>query len=232
MLYQINNNNNQTNGKMKKEKPILYSAPMVLAILEDRKTQTRREIKDWMLQGNEDPEIEEFLKVTAKNCPHGTAGDILWVKETFTIDGHDFVFGDVANDLRGHGVTGYYNADKKRFGVLLTKEEGEKFNKWQRKMGTHSSLFMFKSLSRIRTQIQDVKIERIQEISESDCKAEGANEYIRLDKLEKLTGLGTWKIPSPFSAYQFSFLEIWCSIKGCQSWLDNPYVWAINFKRL
>ena len=137
-----------------KERPILFSAPMVRAILDDRKTQTRR-VKgisllnecpnEWALCGQFPNGEYEFACrgfSTFVSCPYGQIGDILWVRETFTeLDGHIF-----------------YRADD---------EAGHILAKWK------PSIFMPKSASRIKLRITNIRLEHLQDITESDAIAEG-----------------------------------------------------------
>lgn len=94
------------------------------------------------------------------------------------------------------------------------------------------SLFMPKAACRIFLEVTDVKVERLQDINSEDAKAEGANDWMKVDDMKMMAGLGNWLIPSPFSGHQFGFLSIWCKINGCQSWLDNPWVWVVTFKKI
>ena len=141
-----------------KERPILFSAQMVRAILDGRKTQTRRIAKpikhpDW---GNEySPGAliteKESNYVIERACPYGSKGERLWVRETFS---HHPQFADIA-----------YRADGEEF------EDSDGFL-WEPKW--KPSIHMPRSASRILLEITGVRVERLQDISEEDAKSEGA----------------------------------------------------------
>lgn len=192
------------------EKPIIMNAEMVKAILENRKTQTRRpvvrlpELKDdpfcaWtacfdkngegcFLQGADSdgncfdvfPEDDVLLK-----CPFGHPGDRLWVKETYSEGGKGWI----------------YKAD----GVDLSKALSLR---WK------SSIHCHRRASRITLEIVNVRVERVQEISKEDCQKEG---------LALLQG----EIKSEYAV-------LWNSIygKGQYAWDKNPWVWVIEFKNI
>lgn len=168
---------------------------MVRAILDGRKTQTRRVI---MPQPDIDPkeftaaEVNEawqagFVDV---KCPHGEVGDLLWVRETYGFSGWNV--GDV-----------YYRADK--HDAILTP--------WWR-----PSTLMPKAFSRITLEITDVRVERLQDISEEDAIAEGMT-------LPRGLKFGS----NPIEAFRV----LWDSINGkddAKNWQANPWVWVIEFE--
>lgn len=202
---------------MKKEKPLLFSTEMVRAILDGRKTQTRRvvkfkkEITDTEIGFSAFTDSGEFeVRGTHANGEYGCSffkmpyqvGDVLWVRETYN----------------------YFNSSKISKEYLYKADGNDPLMKWK------PSIFMPKEACRIKLQITKIKIERIQNITDKDAKAEGATEGIKVDAMKIFKGLGDWKIPSPFGSYNLGFLELWCRINGCDSWLHNPYVWVIEFK--
>ncbi|MEX6691238.1 hypothetical protein QTN47_27260 [Danxiaibacter flavus] len=157
--------------------PILFSTPMVQAILDRRKTQTRRIVKPaiedlgnglfrWKNKGS-------FFQVGAKDLNDDffgiiksgkwQKGDGLWVKESFKVL-------DYWEDRKALHVI---YQDHKTDVCILTYQEWAKFSKWENQEGKKPSLFMFKSLSRIYLQITDVRVECLQNISEADAIAEG-----------------------------------------------------------
>jgi len=203
-----------------KERPILMSTPMVRAILEGRKSQTRRtkgldflrhipftngldekpykHAKDgtwcYQLQTEVDDSREYKLR-----CPYGQPGDILWVRETWTlIDGK---FG---------------------YRALVTDEEARRY-KWK------PSIFMPKEACRIMLEVTDVRAERLNDITDDDAKAEGID-YV----IDKITGYcgrnylhgGYNLMITPYHGYR----SLWESINGEGSWKMNPWVWVIEFK--
>lgn len=213
-----------------KERPILFSAPMVQAILAGNKTQTRRSIKP-------QPTVSEnggicwknrcygvntdgtpYLNVFIKNhCPYGQIGDQLWVRETFCP-----IYPQDKNYNNGRPIEYDYKASYKhgdRLGDLI----GEK-KKWT------PSIHMPRRASRIQLEITDVRIERLQDISEVDALAEGCR---------PIEGCKwhTWEeadagIPMHDHTARDAFSGLWGAINGEDSWTENPWVWVIEFKRV
>jgi hypothetical protein len=201
-----------------KERPILFSGPMVRAILDGSKTQTRRVAKPVRRYEHnnicrpdlvEDPYAVWWHGVSEnvgcfQICPYGTPGDRLWVRETwaaFTQPTHeygesDLVEGPIAEAVETHGPLAYvYRAD----GNSLP-------DRWR------PSIFMPRAASRILLEITDVRVQRLQEISDEDARAEG---YDRSHAFPR-----EW------------FALLWERIHGPGSWHVNPWVWAITFQRL
>lgn len=239
--------------------PILFSSPMVQAILEDRKTMTRRiadvpvgdyngiDIMDWGL--SQHPYFDENDKLWryrvqtrvdesegyVLKSQYGQPGDMLWVKETFTVLEY--------NDLR-LVVVQYEDGIKKV--CRLTPDEYAKFCKWQKKIGRKSSLFMFKSMSRIFLEVTDVRVERLQDITEEDAIAEGVESFeVNLatypgERIEQGydSDIATlYKDYQPIAPFAFdrakqSFESLWKSINGPDSWQRNEWVRVISFKRI
>lgn len=192
-----------------KEIPILFSTPMVQAILAGRKTQTRRVVKDKLLQSNKDEFEEEFLLATMAKCPYGQVGDVLWVRETF-----------------GQGVSGKYYYKTKN--DMVTDELAEQLViRWK------SPRFMTKNAARIWLRITNVRVERLQDISEEDAVAEGVDNWTWKNMATPQNWMDYTDPTSPplCSAYD-SFCSLWDSINGEQSWNDNPWVWVIKFERI
>jgi hypothetical protein len=199
--------------------PLLFSTPMVQALLDDRKNQTRRtkgleQVNDNLniildIKLITDPEITYALIRTNDggnykvDCPYHL-GDVLWVRETFR---------EIEQDN-----------GKPRYEFKAT-ETINLSDKWK------PSIFMPKTACRIFLKIKSIRIERLQEISERDAKAEGAKDTLKISEFECMKDLGKWIIPRPFSQHQFGFLSIWCQINGCESWLLNPYVWVYEFEK-
>lgn len=188
-----------------KERPILFSAPMVRALLEGRKTQTRRIMK---YQPSETPDVfkSSLNKSMSKpvmvamwndGCcifPHGMPGDGLWVRETF-------------------GNIETLNGDKE----IVYRADGWKDNtghfKWK------PSIFMPRRASRILLEITEVRVERLHDITPLDAMAEGVE------------GKGKNKDIVPDNGWRMGYAGIWESINGAGSWDANPWVWVITFKR-
>lgn len=201
---------------MMKERPILFSTPMVQAIFEGRKTQTRRIVKPQPLWIG-DPNIL-FKKNSADpkgiiNCKYGYHGDRLWVRETTEAD----------EDTSDYVILSRYTADKKP--VLYSGCEDPAFNgtvaHWDYTKKVRPSIHMPRWASRILLEITDIKVERIQDISEDDAKAEG----IKSDPPKHWYHTSNRKT---------KFMQLWDSIskKRGYGWEANPWVWVIHFKVL
>lgn len=206
-----------------KERPILFSAPMVRAILAGMKTQTRRVIKpprgyEMPCDPLDDGDIAELLAV----CPYGQPGDRLWVRETWGVvsgawdeagDRIPWIPDRPAMAVRelpfgrgyysGHAI---YAADGPFEWAGDDDGGGEPRSAWK------PSIHMPRSASRITLKVTDVRVERLHEIIEADAVAEGAS------------------TPGPFAVYHF--MDLWSSINGAKSWNANPWVWVVSFRRL
>lgn len=188
-------------------RPILFGAPMVRAILNGTKTQTRRIVKmpihdrnfGCELAGNEIGQLEAH-----QLCPYGKPRDRLWVRETIEAmvpkGGRD-----VANSYAR------YRADT----------NGIAFGKWT------PSIFMPRWASRITLEITGVRVERLQSISGDDCFAEGIDPEGEAYSEGEHFQIGG----SPISAERYAFNSLWRSINGDESWEANPFVWVISFAK-
>lgn len=199
-------------------KPILFSTPMVQAILEGRKTMTRRVVSNqnsstttnfFKLDFND--VVVEFSYLKAFQREDGTrhrvfpkyeVGDVLWVREKSC-----YVMLEHAHDLlegcKDNNQTVYATSVHEDWMIYAKEKYGYK---WK------PSIFMPKNACRIFLEVTDVYVERLQDISNLDAIKEG----IVLSKYD--------------AAIQFSVL--WKSINGQQSWNDNPFVWVVSFKRI
>ncbi|MGB4101028.1 MAG: hypothetical protein WBK91_03885 [Alphaproteobacteria bacterium] len=193
---------------VRKERPILFTAPMVRAILEDRKTQTRRAMKPqpssvdehgtWY--GNNPQSLQN------RTCPHGKPGDRLWVREAWRADSQiDNI--KPSNMRKGEPIL--YEADTTVVTTGCVMLDPGKLR---------PGIFMMRWMSRITLEITGVRVERLCGISEDTAIAEGMR-----DRDEETD---TWK-----SAAE-DFSELWESINGHGSWDANPWVWVIEFKRV
>jgi hypothetical protein len=209
------------------ERPILFSTPMVQAILEGRKTMTRRIVKIENIQEISKFDDEYWLK-HVKNadgsfsgscikCPYGKVGDILYVRETYN---SDYSFKDSMNKPFPPGIL--YRAT-----TPILPFDGDK---WK------SSMFMPKSAARIFLEITDILVERLNDISEEDSINEGVEVY---KKNYVLCGDGTaYKKYDKngetiaYSQARNSFMSLWKSINGAESWDLNPWVWVVKFKQI
>jgi hypothetical protein len=190
-------------GMKAKEHPILFSTPMVQAILEGRKTQTRRTVKTEMIDGENRPWIMTKEGPAPLKCPFGKPGDLLWVRETWAKADIGFCF-KVYNDIDA---------------VFAPR------NCWK------PSIHMPKTAARIWLEVEEVRVERLQDISEEDAKAEGVKSRFsdlfqeeRYDDYLDMEG----EYRSPASSFQ----SLWQKINGPESWDANPWVWVVKFKVL
>lgn len=195
---------------MKNIKPILFNTEMVQAILDGRKTQTRRILK---VKGCREfvPEptwsFEDCEKWGAK--PKYQPGDILWVRERF----------EYSDDLEEP----YWYYAKYREDYL---PEYVTRIKWR------PSIHMPKEAARIFLMVTNVRCERLQDISEEDAIAEGAKDSLNRDDMKLLSNLD-WVIKRPFGNHQFGFLALWQSINAKKHpWESNPPVWVYEFERI
>ena len=222
-----------------KERPILFSAPMVRAILEGRKTQTRRVVKPagvhacgYMSGTFGDPSKFSFGKrgVGSRDpynffvehdvrCPYGAPGDRLWVRETW----------NTSENCRPRISEPYiYAADLDTDGRI----------KWAARW--RPSIHMPRKASRITLEITGVRVERLQEISEADVFAEGVQiprDAVTKKPLLKITGDESPLpfLPKDYTAEQFiraHYAALWASINGPESWAANPWVWVVEFTKL
>lgn len=204
-----------------RERGIIFSAPMVLALLEGRKTQTRRtkgldaintRPGDYRLRGVEDG-LWYFANNlhsdgdTSAKCPYGQPGDRLWVRETWRY--YASALNPEANfgvQYRADGAINYWPDWDKAMQAQCSPS-----SKWR------PSIFMPRWASRITPEITDVRVERVQEINECDIVAEGIPFQIdRYVSYEELLD---------------DFRDLWDSINGkTHPWASNPWVWAISFK--
>lgn len=250
-----------------KERPILFSGPMVRALLDGRKTVTRREIKPRMRSADTQFELHQQPDgswrpmhtfdescMDAKGtehpivCPYGQPGDRLWVREAWQ-DVHPVQVIDRYSQLGRAGIPGppgvtyqtIYRADGEYPKVHHTHEHpyrciepdpnhgflGAADSGWT---GWTPSIHMPRWASRILLEITDVRVERLQEISEAQALAEGVRLYT--DHAE----LGDWYHVDGIETYSAdprkSFELLWTSINGDESWSANPWVWAVEFKRV
>jgi hypothetical protein len=214
-----------------KERPILFSAPMVRAIIDGRKTQTRRVVKpqpdeyaamqgdQCMLVHDSSPDMHNSELIA---CPYGQPGDQLWVRETFCP-----IYPQDPNYNGGNPIEYDYAATYKH-GDRLGDSIGIK-KKWT------PSIYMPRAASRIELEITGVRVERLQDISEEDAIAEGVFKKVKDgyglgDIVETIDG-GEAIYLSRGQA-RFEYRHLWESINGPGSWDANPWVWVIEFRRI
>lgn len=229
---------------MNKTRPILFNGEMVRAILEGRKTQTRRILDlptGWDFKASEagpcvlgritspHPKKNRFGAFIRREiyrdsgkfehdivpCPYGQPGDRLWVRETWFQKGQYVM--PMWPEAEPEDATwsgkkeAAYAADEPN--LQATGVFGEL--NWRKRPSIH----MPRWASRITLEITDVRVERLQEISAGDAKAEGV----------AAPDLNGWCDDDKWFS-QFAWL--WRSINGLDSWDANPWVWVIEFKRI
>lgn len=221
-----------------KEHPILFSGPMVRAILEGRKTQTRRVVASrstahpefvllevenaWWPYFSDDGESEILDDGTKKpmSSPYGKVSDILWVRETARCDYRG------THDAHGDGMIGGVYAAGGGFIRTYDLKEQHKFQwfpkNYKNRNGSikwHPSIFLPRWAARIFLEITDIRVERLRDISPEDCLAEG------IIGGAILGGGGRCELTGKYE-------ELWESINGKHSWSRNPYVWCITFRKV
>ena len=202
-----------------KERPILFSGEMVRAILDDRKTMTRRVVKPpfeihangfiTRRRGNE--------RLCPYACPYGKPGDRLWVRETWTYDNKEYVQTYKDEPWRGMPDIGtaevYYRA---------TERTPDAFPRWR------PSIFMPRWASRITLEIANVRVERLNDISEEDAKREGVESNFD----EGVVYYGPLNKGHADARIAFSWLWDSINAKRGYSWKSNPWVWVVEFERI
>ena len=200
-----------------KERPILFSSPMVRAILEGRKTQTRRTVKPQPVKLS-GPNLDGLWSDTVLPvvryfaCPYGVPGDRLWVRETWCA--WDTTEEDIECDEVEGNVASLVERGIGRYHVTYRADPNRYANKWR------PSIFMPRWASRITLEIEAVRVERLQEISEDDALKEGVSTMVRIGGVEFE------------STARLEFGKLWESINGPGSWDANPWVWVIQFRRV
>lgn len=239
-----------------KERPILFSGAMVRAILEGKKTQTRRVVKPQPKlfngrAGTEDCGWPINEKGVLIECPYGTVGDRLWVRETWYEPLTNYNY---TGDLKDHGSPSDpcygYRADAK---FLCGKEINDCGISWK------PSIYMPRKACRITLEIEGIRVERLQDISEYSAKAEGVEPLFSEEQIRQTPDLaspkngyknylwhgyfgscGVGNSKSDAWYYQYSnyqkardsFSSLWELINGAGSWESNPWVWVLEFKKL
>ena len=230
-----------------KERPILFNAEMVKAILSGRKTQTRRVMKDqptdcfspmnmgleqdytarWYTPGIVDkhgylqPAKKEIFGVADEHegyeCPIGAIGDQLWVRETFAALACGSYEPEKPSLTGTYQEVRYFATDR-----LAGCDAGVRGYNWR------PSIHMPRWASRINLLITGVRVERLQDISQEDAQAEGFELSGWVPSYSNPDNAGFDETLTPYD----NFAETWESIYGQRSWLLNPWVWVIEFEHL
>lgn len=212
-----------------RERPIPFSGPMVKAIMDGRKTQTRRVVKPpyrirdgWPFRVN--PEVfddGDLRYERSMRCPYGQPGDRLWIKTGYQTQ-YDAAFNQTFWSVDG---VGYITTH----GRALSKSGKPKRD------GKHAGMYMPYWLSQeLRLpvlEVTDVRVERVQEITEADAKAEGVEPGC-LTCGESCIYTGGCGYCRP--AYRDSFIYLWRQLNEARGygWEANPFCWVVSFKRV
>lgn len=194
---------------------MIFNAEMVRALLDGRKTQTRRPIKWKETRFTEIGEREDGSKWPWSEdaehacdfwhpCPFGAVGDRIWVREAFRVHSRAT---DVATLVYKASERNSWTEQTRRVPVAVCNKPATP-EKWT------PSLHMPRWASRILLEITGVRVERLRSMSQDDARAEGV-----------IAASG------PMEA-GLAFRELWDSIYGEESWKANPWVWVIEFKRV
>lgn len=251
-----------------RERPIIFSAPMVRAILSGSKTQTRRVVKpqpqgeprpliEWSqgvarachdhnpdgaklaahaerLRGRIFPFAREGVRgLSSPRCPYGAPGDVLWVRETW--------IAPFKRTSTNNGCS--YLADYGHRIDLVSEAQARANWSWR------SPVLMPRWASRLSLRVTDVRVQRLQEISGEDAKAEGVQLSVTTDrcppgKVRLLLNISSSPLPNEFSAkdpndwsegdfWRHEFAHAWNEINGKRApWASNPWVFAVTFERI
>jgi len=189
-------------------RPILFSTPMVQAILNGTKFQTRRVIKGIdQLEGAYFQTLVQHAtgRITFSSlnvdyaievkCPYGQVGDVIWVREK-----HRALVNCQDNSFASWS---YYSDMPKEFHEQFPK-------KWT------PSIHMPKTACRLFLKIKEIRVERLQDLSRGDAMGEGC----------PFPNMADGQNPKDW------FAQLWQSINGEQSWNENPWVWVIEFEKI
>lgn len=196
---------------MAKDTPILFTTENVRAILDGRKTQTRRlnglkkfnrQPDRWRLEGSTFAFDGGFEYVPVPNCPYGQPGDRLWVRETWANPGEEGVL---------------YRANPEDAALVERWKTDPNYPqvKWQ------PSIFMPKSACRLWLELTEVRMERLQDITYQDAIAEGVTIKPDAEIAARV---------ADDSPARMEYWALWVSINGADSWARNPFVWVLSFK--
>ncbi|MBS4566893.1 hypothetical protein [Klebsiella pneumoniae] len=222
-----------------KERGMIFNGEMVRAILDGRKTQTRRPIKWKQTRFTEIGEREDGSKWPWSEdaehacdfwhpCPFGAVGDRIWVRETWQAI-HDYC------DENGH-------VDERRYARSIPRHRGNYWHPvYEEAWGNESredrefpwrpSIHMPRWASRILLEITDVRVERLNDISEQDSMSEGIDADRLAESQDNYDCIADHNMTGRPTATG-AFKCLWESIYGEESWKANSWVWVIEFKRV
>lgn len=204
-----------------RERPILFSGPMVRAILAGTKTQTRRlvdssRVPSDVIEAVQSPlpsrgDVFEFRRrlYSAKEirCPHGARGDRLWVRETWAPHAdEEETCRNYSERMAGRG--GLSEPGAVRPEIFYRADGGDPFVS-----GWRPSIFLPRWASRLTLEVLAVRVQRLQDITINDIKAEGITPC------------------DPYLTWKDNFARLWDDINGKRApWASNPWVWALTFR--
>jgi hypothetical protein len=215
-------------------RPILFSAPMIRALIDSRKTQTRRIMKPqpqknfdgwdwgWLVPGKN---VTPGTAITWRDdhdpspafrhwyCPYGRAGDLLWVREAF---------------IHGHPYDGSHFGKEK-----IWYRADNDLDEWQGEDGEMTehipwkpSIHMPRAFSRLTLEITNVRTQRLQDITPEDAIAEG----LRIFDYKGLPAYAWKEDGNGHGSPKGAFWALWDHVNGPESWKENPWIWALTFK--
>lgn len=204
------------------ERPILFNASMVRALLAGTKTLTRRgKGLEYFSQPENDPDGWQCVRVDdghafmvykhmpherAVKCPYGQPGDRLWVRETWA--------------YAIHAMAAERDEDGPFVYAAVGTTQGRLSDRWR------PSIHMPRSACRLVLEVTRVRVERLQDISEADAMAEGCSPAW-LDAADNTTV----HAEAP-PTYRQGFARLWREINGDGTWASNPWVWVVEFHAL
>jgi hypothetical protein len=217
-----------------RERPIIFTPENAQKVFAGTKTQTRRSMKpqpigkgDYWDLYNKGPEWAFWLndnrmsEARTWKCPHGVVGDRLWIREA-----HGFVWPDDCDDGQIYDDGSEYGRPIKPQECIVEYKalsdgddrpggwpKGEGSNKWK------PSIHMPRWACRTVVELTEVRVERVQDITAEDCLAEGVDCNCLDGGFDDGVAFG-------------NFLSLWESTNGKGSWLENPFVWVLVFKKV
>lgn len=229
-----------------KVRSIIFSAPMVRAILDGHKVQTRRIVKpqpNIVHAIHNDASIETNLIFRGNSqkihSPYGSPSDQLWVRENWRITAWDEDDGTIRIDYLADGAKSSWltipesadpdgeifirlwqqsSEDAEKAGCPLDEDERYNWESGQSPCRVRPSIYMPRWASRIALEITGIRVERLQEISEQNAISEGACPPLYADE--------------PVFDCRLAYQQLWESVHGKGSWDKNPFVWVIEFNRI
>ena len=218
------------------ERPVIFNRHMVFEILRDMKTATRRLVKSVGADPSFDlldfgqgmwpfrTDREDVLHRIPLRCPLGTPGERLWVRENWqyadwTEDGSPVIrYADQCKRITS--VPDDWSDRVQSDWAKLSEADNVKIDGRAADRRWRPSIHMPRWASRITLEITEVRVERLNDISESDAEAEGIDFLRRVPDVDET------------QTARELFECLWESIAGSGSWVANPWVWVVNFKRI